>query len=99
MNQGEPTSVPSAASRATEGTCGELSPLPPMTRTLSGMPSAFLASRMPAPASTSAETTMASGLRLLILVSWAEKSVSLPPKVSVATVSRPSLAMASFITS
>ncbi len=42
---------------------------------------------------------IASGFRPLILVSWAEKSLSLLPKLSMSTILSPAFSAAAFITS
>ncbi len=81
MDQGLPTHRPSDAPLARSNTLTEFMPLPPMNGTF--RPSWRACTMMGAPSASSADSTMASGLVALILVSCALKSTSPLAKVSV----------------
>ncbi len=98
-NQGLPTISPSAALPAISPSLGELLPLPPMNSVSAPKPSWRAASSTPDTGSTSAEMPIASGFSSLILVSWAEKSLSLLPKLSMPMIVSPAFSAAAFITS
>ena len=62
-------------------------------------PSCRACSNTPETGSTKAEMVTASGLSALIFVNCAAKSVSLLPKLSVATIFKPTALAAAYITS
>ena len=86
MNHGLPTISPSAAVPAISPNLGELLPLPPMNKVSGPMPSWRACNSTPETGSTNAEIPTASGLSARTLVNCAEKSVSLLPNASMATM-------------